>query len=282
MFDLSVDDRFIEAGGHRLKTRTLGKIDPSKPTLVFMHEGLGSIGLWKDFPEQVAQTVEMPVLMYDRWGHGDSDQLVGARKPSYRHVESLQVMPEVLGQFDLGDIILIGHSDGGCMSLLYASQNPDNVLGIVGLAPQIGTPAKSAQKEPPEEQKQQQKELPKQQGSIMQLVMDHFETGGLKEKLARYHGENTVTMFYGWANAWGSKEFTGWNMRKELKDLKCPVHVIVGDKDPYGYQHNIDELKNESTVPVSVSVEPNAGHVPHLEAREFTVQHTVAAINSFL
>jgi len=190
MFDLSIQDRFIEAGGHRLKTRTLGKIDPSKPTLVFMHEGLGSIGLWKDFPEQVAQAVEMPVLMYDRWGHGDSDQLIGARKPSYRHVESLEVMPEVLRQFELGEIILIGHSDGGCMSLLYASQHPTNVLGIVGLAPQVGTPAK-----PPQE------ELPKTAGSTMQLVMDHFENGGLKQKLARYHGDNTETMFYGWANA---------------------------------------------------------------------------------
>ncbi|MBL4582983.1 MAG: alpha/beta hydrolase [Pseudomonadales bacterium] len=271
MFDLSIQDRFIEAGGHRLKTRTLGKIDPSKPTLVFMHEGLGSIGLWKDFPEQVAQAVEMPVLMYDRWGHGDSDQLIGARKPSYRHVESLEVMPEVLRQFELGEIILIGHSDGGCMSLLYASQHPTNVLGIVGLAPQVGTPAK-----PPQE------ELPKTAGSTMQLVMDHFENGGLKQKLARYHGDNTETMFYGWANAWGSKEFAGWNMRAELKDLKCPVQVIVGDKDPYGYQHNIDELKNESTTSISVSIEPNAGHVPHLEAREFTLQHTVAAINSWV
>ena len=271
MFDLSIHDRFVEAGGHRLKTRTLGQIDSSKPTLVFMHEGLGSIGLWKDFPEQVARAVEMPVLMYDRWGHGDSDQLVGARKTTYRHVESLEVMPEVLSQFDLGDIILIGHSDGGCMSLLYASQHPDNVLGIVGLAPQVGTPDRPAQQEPQQ-----------QVGSTMQPVIDHFESGGLKEKLARYHGDNTETMFYGWANAWGSREFAGWQMKKELKDLKCPVEVIVGDKDPYGYQHNIDELKNESTVSVSVSIEPNAGHVPHLEAREFTVQHTVAAINSFL
>lgn len=271
MFDLSIHDRFVKAGGHRLKTRTLGEIDPSRPTLVFMHEGLGSIGLWKDFPEQVAQSVEMPVLMYDRWGHGESDQLVGARQPSYRHVESLTVMPEVLDQFDLGDIILIGHSDGGCMSLLYASQYPDKVLGVIGLAPQVVTPVRAPQKEPNEED-----------GSTMQLVIDHFESGGLKEKLARYHGDNTETMFYGWANAWGSKEFAGWQMKKELKELQCPVAVIVGDKDPYGYQHNIDELKNETAVKVSVSIDPNAGHVPHLEAREFTVQRTIAAINAFI
>ena len=270
MFDLSIHDRFVKAGGHRLKTRTLGEIDPSRPTLVFMHEGLGSIGLWKDFPEQVARAVEMPVLIYDRWGHGESDQLVGARKTSYRHVESLTVMPEVLDQFDLGDIILIGHSDGGCMSLLYASQHPDKVLGIVGLAPQVIAPLR-----PP--QTPQEKDV-----SSMQLVIDHFESGGLKEKLMRYHGDNTETMFYGWANAWSSREFAGWQMEKELKDLKCPVSVIVGDKDPYGYQHNIDELKNETAVKVNVAIDPNAGHVPHLEAREFTVQHTIAAINAFI
>ena len=93
MIDLTVAERFIEAGGHRLKCTTLGQPDPARPTLVFLHEGLGSISMWKDYPAQVAEQVGLPVLMYDRWGHGESDPLTEPRKPSYRRVEALEGEP---------------------------------------------------------------------------------------------------------------------------------------------------------------------------------------------
>lgn len=268
MFDLTIEDRFIHAGGHRLKIRTLGAITPSTPTLVFLHEGLGSIDLWKDYPENVARAAKLPALIYDRWGYGESDQLVGPRRASYRHVEALSVLPEVLAQFDIGKVILIGHSDGGCMSLLYSSEHQDWVLGVIALAPQVVAVV------PPGEKSGQAT-------SSMQPVIDQFESGGLREKLSKYHGDNTETMFYGWANAWGSREFEGWQMKKELGQVQCPVVIIIGDKDPYGYQHNIDELRNELTTPPTVLIHPEAAHIPHLEAEEFTLRHTVDAIESF-
>ncbi len=268
MIDLTVAERFIEAGGHRLKCTTLGQPDPARPTLVFLHEGLGSISMWKDYPAQVAEQVGLPVLLYDRWGHGESDPLTEPRKPSYRRVEALEVLPEVLAQFPVGPMILIGHSDGGAMSLLYAASHPQRVLGIVGLAPQVGKPRQSA---------------PVAAGAsgAMQAVINAFEKGELKRRLERYHGANTERMFYGWANAWSSPEFAGWQMSEELRQIRAPVVVIQGDRDPYGYRHNIEALEQDLAAPLAVHIHSEAGHIPHHEARDFTLEHTVRAIRAF-
>ncbi len=269
MIDLAVAECFIEAGGHRLKCCTLGQLDAERPTLLFLHEGLGSISMWKDYPAQVAEQVGLPLLMYDRWGHGESDLLTEPRKPSYRRVEALEVLPEVLAHFAIGKMILIGHSDGGAMSLLYASAHPERVLGIVGLAPQVGKPRQSA-------------DVPATSGGAMQAVIAAFEKGDMKRRLERYHGANTERMFYGWANAWGSPEFAGWQMSEELQRIRAPVVVIQGDRDPYGYRHNIEALEQDLAAPLAVHIHPEAGHIPHHEARDFTVEHTVRAIRAFL
>ncbi len=273
MADRLINEGYIKAGGHRLRWRTLGALTPTAPTLVFLHEGLGSIRMWKDFPDQLVEATGLPALVYDRWGHGESDALTEPRQRSYRRVEALEVLPEVLSQFDHGPLVLIGHSDGGAMSLLFAAAHPDAVLGIIGLAPQVEAPSNASV---------DTGEQRPGAGGAMRAVIEAFEAGGLRERLERYHGDNTDSMFYGWANAWSSPEFAGWEMHEDLLRVRCPVTVIQGDRDPYGYRHNIQALERDLASAPEVCIHPEAGHIPHHEARAFTLEHATAAVRRFL
>jgi len=132
---ISIEDYFIRAAGHRLRARKLTPADPdgerSRPTLVFLHEGLGSIEMWHDFLAILADTTVCDCLLYDRWGHGRSDPLDVERTIRYVHEEALNSLPEVLNHFHVDDAILIGHSDGGSIALIFAAEYPETVRGII-------------------------------------------------------------------------------------------------------------------------------------------------------
>ncbi len=234
---------YITANQHRLYIRLIGDVEPGKPTLVFMHDGLGCIEMWRDLPDKIAAMTGFPALIYDRWGYGKSDTLTEPRQFNYRHVEALQTLPEVLTQFSIDQFILIGHSDGGAMSLLAASRFTDRVLAVATFAPQVA--------------------IPDQMQSDMLKTMQVFEEGKLKTGLEKYHGDNTTSMFFGWANAWSSDEFKGWNMAEEFKQIKCPLLTIVGAKDEYGYQHNLDAIEAGVSTALKQLTFLDSGHAPH-------------------
>ena len=242
---------YVTASQHRLYTCHVGELKPDKPTLVFMHDGLGCIDMWRDLPDKIAAMTGFAALIYDRWGYGKSDALTEPRQFNYRHVEALQTLPEVLAQFSIDQFILIGHSDGGAMSLLAASQFTDRVLAVATFAPQVA--------------------IPDQMQSDMLKTMQVFEEGKLKIGLEKYHGDNTTNMFYGWANAWSSDEFKGWNMAKEFKQIKCPLLTIVGAKDEYGYQHNLDAIEAGVTAPLKQLIFSTAGHAPHQDEPDWVI-----------
>ncbi|HBA33126.1 MAG TPA: alpha/beta hydrolase [Gammaproteobacteria bacterium] len=240
---LNIINRYLTANNHRLYAHLIGDVTAGKPALVFMHDGLGCIEMWRDLPEKVVSMTGLPALIYDRWGYGKSDTLTEPRQLNYRHVEALQTLPAVLDEFNIDSFILIGHSDGGAMSLLAASEFTERVLAVATFAPQVA--------------------IPDQMQSDMHKTMQAFESGKLKGALEKYHGDNTVSMFYGWANAWSSDAFKTWNMTEEFTKIRCPVLTIVGARDEYGYQHNLDAIEAGVSAPLKQLVLPTAGHAPH-------------------
>jgi pimeloyl-ACP methyl ester carboxylesterase len=244
----------IKAADHNLCAEFL---EPSKgnregdlPALVFLHEGLGCIPMWRNFPSVLCKKTGCPALLYDRWGYGKSDPLpvVGPRITSYLHDESLVSLPEVLKQCNIDDAILIGHSDGGSMALMYAAVYPNTVRGIITEAAHVFVEEKTLK-------------------GIREAVEIYKKTD-LKEKLTKYHGHNTEKMFYGWADTWLSPEFRDWNIEEFLPRIVSPLLVLQGADDIYGTPAQVEAIASQVAGPVTSRLITNCGHIPHHEATE--------------
>jgi pimeloyl-ACP methyl ester carboxylesterase len=220
------------------------------PTLVFLHEGLGCIAMWRDFPATLVQATHLPALVYERWGYGRSDPLptIGARPLRYLHDEALISLPEVLAQCAIDDAIIIGHSDGGSMALMCAAAHPDKVRGVITEAAHVFVEDVTL-------------------AGIREAVKI-YTTTNLKEKLTRYHGDNTEGAFRGWADTWLSPEFCNWNIEEFLPKITTPLFVIQGADDQYGTPAQVEAIAGQVKGPVKKWLVPECGHIPHVDARE--------------
>lgn len=248
--DLIIDDFEVMALGHKLGVRTIGHVHGDalrRPVLVFLHDGLGCISLWRDFPEVLASATGCDVLLYDRWGHGRSDPLVGGRSPDFFDEEAFLILPDILRQLDIKRTILIGHSDGGSIAFLFAAKYPDKVEGIIVESTHVFVEEVTLQG--------------------IRNIVDIYQTTDLKQKLAKYHGEKTDTMFHGWAEVWLSPEFRSWHIKESLSAITCPVLVIQGADDEYGTTQQVKEIETRVKSVRSLLI-PECGHVPHHQARD--------------
>jgi pimeloyl-ACP methyl ester carboxylesterase len=227
----------ISAGGHRLEYQ---KIDGAGPTLVFLHEGLGSIQLWRDFPRQVAEATGCHALVYDRYGYGRSAVLKDARVPvSFMHDAALKELPEVLRKLKIANPILIGHSDGGSIALIHAGRFP--VRGVVTMAAHVFVEDFGLK-------------------SIDELSRT-FEASELKEKLGKYHRDGSKT-FHLWADAWLDPAFRKWNIEEYLPGIKAPVLAMQGEADQYGTMAQLESIRKHSGGPVELLKLKKCGHAP--------------------
>jgi pimeloyl-ACP methyl ester carboxylesterase len=222
--------------------------DPAGPVLVFLHEGLGSIAQWRDFPLAVSEAVRLPAVVYERGGYGSADPLDGPRSVRYIHEEALQSLPEVLRQLQIDDAVLIGHSDGGSIALIFAAVRPDKVRGIITEAAHVFVEDVTL-------------------AGIREAVRIYTSTD-LPERLSRYHGSNTEAAFRGWADTWLSPAFRDWNIEEYLPGVRCPVLAIQGRDDEYGTPAQVEAIVNGVCGPSESLIIENCGHVPHLQARE--------------
>jgi len=242
----------ICADNHRLCAEIIepsskGRVN-TKPTLVFLHEGFGSIGQWGDFPAALSMATDCPVLLYDRYGYGNSDTLSAPLPIRYMHEEALNSLPEVLKQCGIDDAILVGHSDGGSIALIFAAAHADGVRGVISEAAHVFIEEITVQ-------------------GIREAV-DAFEATNLREMLARYHGGNTEMMFRSWTNLWLSPESSKWNIEEYLPGITCPVLAIQGEDDEYGTASQIKAIAEQVSGPVESILIPDCSHVPHHQARE--------------
>ena len=218
--------------------------------LVLLHEGLGSVEMWKDFPELVAARIGHPVLVYSRHGYGRSAQLTQPRGVDYMHYEATTVLPELLTQLDVRDPLLIGHSDGASIAIIHAGSG-NAVSGLALMAPHVFV----------------------ENVSIDAIVgaKRAFETPELADKLARYH-DHPETMFRGWSDIWLRPDFRGWNIESFLPAIRSPLLVIQGEDDPYGTLAQVDAIEQSASGPVKKLVLADCGHSPHIDGKADTIE----------
>jgi len=233
------------AAGHAIAYEWIGE-GAGKPPLVFLHEGLGSIRQWRDFPAKVAAATGRRALVYDRYGYGQSDVLREARRTvRFMHDEALVSLPALLKEMHIENPVLIGHSDGASIALIHAGAG-HAVHGVVAMAPHVFIE-------------------PECLSSIVKIAGE-FENGDLASRLGRYHRDARKT-FYGWADVWLDPEFKGWDIRDEyLPGIRCPVLAIQGFDDEYGTMAQLDELAKRSKARL-LKLE-KCGHAPFRDQPE--------------
>jgi len=246
--------------GRSLEVQRIGGLSRNVPELVFLHEGLGSISHWRNFPEQVADATGCPVTVYSRYGSGESDLLGEERPVSYMHDEALRALPDLLQQLDIEKPILVGHSDGASIALIFAGAPAgvhDGVLGLVLLAPHVFVEDRSV-------------------ASIAEAKTS-FETTNLPEKLARHHRDAAST-FWGWNNIWLRPDFRAWNIEEYLPRITCPILAIQGLDDQYGTIAQVQAIAQQSGGPVEILPLAECRHSPQRDQPEAVL----AAIAGFV
>jgi pimeloyl-ACP methyl ester carboxylesterase len=226
------------------------RIDPpggaaaDAPVMVFLHEALGCIAMWKDVPERLAAMTGLPALVYDRHGHGRSAPLPRPRQPDYLDRESFDVLPRVLAECGIADPIPVGHSDGGSIALLYASRHP--VRALVSEAAHVFVEEVTL-------------------AGIREAAVVWRETD-LPQRLGKYHGDKTEALFSAWADCWQTDPFPAWNMEAALPGVSCPALIIQGEGDEYGSIAQVDAIATGISGPASVMMVPDCNHIPHFQA----------------
>lgn len=236
------------AGGHRLSAWSWGRVDGTRPVVVMLHGGLDCTSTWKELPQVIADTTQLPVLSYDRWGYGGSDALTGGRDRSYRLEESGPVFGELLRHFGIDRAVLFGHSDGGAMALLAAAVHPQAVLGVCACSPTIALDLRMVRG--------------------MDAARQAFERGGLRERLMRHHGDKTDAMFWGWHGPWSTDDAVEWSMGEQIAAVRCPVAAIFGQADDYGWRPSASALVLHGNMHMEVTALSGVGHDPQHKARD--------------
>jgi pimeloyl-ACP methyl ester carboxylesterase len=236
---------FFSVSGRRLEYRCVAAAVRG-PTLVFLHEGLGSIGQWRDFPESIVEATGLPALVYARYGHGQSDALQQPHGVDFMHREALESLPELLATLGIRNPVLIGHSDGASIALIYAGAG-HALRALVVMAPHVFV----------------------EDISIASIVAAKhaFETTDLRHKLARYH-RDAVKTFYGWNDVWLAPAFRSWNIERFLPAIRCPLLAIQGYGDEYGTMAQVDAIERQVCGPVEVLKLEQCGHSPHKDQPE--------------
>jgi pimeloyl-ACP methyl ester carboxylesterase len=248
---------FLTIDDSDLEYRMIGPMPDAAPTIVMLHEGLGCVGLWGDFPEQLQAATGAGVLVYSRAGYGASSPATLPRPLDYMHREALDVLPKLLDRIGFRRGLLVGHSDGGSIAAIYAGSHQDHRLqGIALIAPHFIVEDISVK-------------------SIAE-IRTVYETTSLKDKLGRWHKDVDST-FYGWNDAWLDPSFRNWDISEVLAYVRVPVQIVQGADDQYGTMRQIEIAQSECYCPVDVVVVPGAGHSPHREAPDVTL----AAVTEF-
>jgi pimeloyl-ACP methyl ester carboxylesterase len=224
--------------------------------IVMLHEGLGSIAMWKDFPEQLARATGCGLLVYSRSGHGRSERIGEKRSVDFMHHEAKVVLPELLRQFEILQPILLGHSDGGSIALIYAGTWPDRVRALVLEAPHVFVEDLGIRS--------------------ITAIRKLYVSSDLPKKLARYHDHVDET-FRGWNDIWLDPQFRGWNIEEYLTTITCPTFVIQGENDEYGTLAQVEAIQRRVPA-MRTLILPDCGHSPHRDQPSLTL----GAISKFI
>lgn len=248
---------FLEVDGARLETLWLGGPASGDPVLVLLHEALGCVGLWRDFPQRLHAATGLPVFAWSRRGHGRSDREPLPRPLDFHRREAAAV-PRVLDAAGIGRCVLFGHSDGATIALLCAALAGDpRIAGVVAEAPHTFVEELTL--------------------AGIRAARRRFDAGELRARLARHH-DDADALFAAWCGLWLDPRFRAWDVRPLLARVRVPVLVIQGDGDPYGSLAQVEAVVGGCAGPAESLVLAGCGHVPHLERPA----EVLAAVADFL
>ena len=246
------DSGFLDISAHRLEYRMIGPRPDAAPTLVLLHEGLGCVGLWGDFPDKLQKATGCGVFVYSRAGYGQSSPVKLPRPLTYMHDEARDTLPQLLDAIGFQRGLLIGHSDGASIAAIYAGTHQDHRLGgLVLIAPHFFTEDPGI-------------------ASIAE-AKKAYETGDLKPRLGKWHAR-VDNAFYGWNGAWLDPEFRKWDITEFLAYIRVPILIVQGEDDQYGTVAQIKAAERECYCPVEVALLPGVKHSPQRDAPEATLK----------
>ncbi len=258
-----VEDSFVDLSEVSLFTRMLipdgSSLDKEKPMAIFLHEGLGSVEQWKDFPEKFIEKCRLPVLLYDRMGYGKSSPRKEKRGLDYIHREE-KLLSLLIRKLSLKEYYLLGHSEGGSLALIHAAQHPDGLLKVITLSantehePRITPGIESVRK---------QYEKPNSK---------------LKQALQKYHGTRCDDVFYAWCNTWTATSFQSWNIKAELSRIQVPVLAFHGRNDEYTSLQQIENIRQLIPARKEIHLLNQCSHHPHFDHAE----EVLAIIRNFI
>ena len=253
----------FRAAGHELRGHWRGPPPAEAPTLVFLHDALGSVRLWRDFPDQLVRATGCGALVYDRWGSGESEPLARPYSPDYLLEEALEALPEVLEKTGVRSAILIGQSDGASIALACAGAHPDRVRGVIGLSPHLFLEERSRE-------------------TILAQVAD-FERGDLKARLRRHHGERTERLFKRLVEVWTARRpGARYGLEPHVARVRCPVLAIQGEDDEFFSAAQLDALAALLPGRLETLRIPGCAHYPLHQARNETLAASIRFIRAAL
>lgn len=248
---------FLDVDGNSLECRCWGPSPADAPTIVMLHEGLGCVELWREFPKRLAEETGLGVFAYSRAGYGQSDLADLPRPLDYMTREAIDVLPQVLDRFGFQRGILLGHSDGATIASIYTGSVEDHrVRGLILMAPHFFT----------------------EDNGLAEIAdaKQAFETTDLKSRMAKFHRDPEHT-FKGWNDAWLAPDFKNWNVGEVLDYIRVPILAIQGEDDQYATLAQIEEIESRVYSPVDTTILSECKHSPHLEQAD----RTVAAISEY-
>jgi pimeloyl-ACP methyl ester carboxylesterase len=240
--------RFVDIAG-RLEVLDLPGTREGRPELLLLHEGLGSVSMWRDFPHRLARDTGSRVVAYSRHGFGRSSPRTRPWTPRFVHEEALEVIPALREALVIARPVLVGHSTGASMALVHAGAGRWPVAGVVAIAPLTDVQESNAQ-------------------SILR-AREMYETTAWREKLARHH-DDVDAVFYGWNDTWLRPDFRSWNLRADLAGIRAPVVAILGRGDEYATPDQVETIRACATQAASIEFLhlDECGHAPHRDRPE--------------
>ena len=260
--ELEREDLELEVGGAWLAARRLqpGIAAAPAPTLVFLHEGLGCIEAWRSFPERLVCATGLPALLYDRRGYGRSSALDRPWGADYLHRAALDELPGVLAACAVESPLLVGHSDGGTIALLYAAHHAPMAIVAEAAHCFVEESARAG----------------------IRRTVGRWEAGNLRRRLERLHGANAEPMFRSWADTWLAPWFDGWSIIDALPAVRCPALLLQGVDDEYATPDHLAEIAAGLAGPVHAELLDGCGHAPHHEAPAVVISLVARWISSWL
>jgi pimeloyl-ACP methyl ester carboxylesterase len=251
---------FVSCAGHALEYEWLDAAETGRPTLVFLHEGLGSVRQWRDFPLQVVKATGCRALLYSRYGYGQSDVLAEPRVDlRFMHREALEVLPALLEALRIECPVLVGHSDGASIALIHAGAG-HAVRALAVMAPHVFVEPICVQS--------------------IRNAADAFATTDLAQRLGKYHRDPAKT-FHLWADAWLDPEFMHWNIEQYLPGIGCPVMAIQGEDDAYGTMAQLERIRRGVRGPCKLVPLAACGHTPFRDQPQATLDALTRFVHEY-